>query len=791
MVKKVFFLFVSIFLLSCITVDAQSFGTLTTEDGLMDNSVTAFYQDADGLMYLGSFQGVSRFDGQHVVNIPFPLDEKNEEINYITAIASQDKEHLLVGNDRGLWQLDKRHLTLTRVFNKEIDCGVSAMCTEMVPGTATKRVIIETLFGVYALTDNELHKISNRQSTMPRMGNISIGNWGRFPKANGFLVSAIDGTKWASYNFFGIDYTLFNRGIFHVFEQPGAFDSRQVAVRNFLHDGDRLFFCTREGFFVYDSATKDYHPVAPEVLDSSVVSQIMRVGDKYLVATIGQGFVTLDRQSLRVQASLLRGSNVYQLCDNGRGTVWISSSKGVGCFDAHTGKLRMYNMCNSQLPSDEVFCLCVLPSGNVWISTSDGLCVYSPFVHAIVTSSLPNKLKNIGLMRSIEPLSHGRLLLIPQQGLPSIYNELNNKLTSIPLQMTDTDNSLLFLKIVNDSSYLFVTSNGIYVQQGKRLRKFGYIDGLSNQQFQSHGVSVDANGILWAATNSGLVYARLNDMFYHRFRHHRIIFGQIQTDHWFTPEETTGVMMDNRLKLSRYSSDFTVQFSPVIYGKTNDIQYRYRLIGAADESWHTANHDHIISFHHLTAGNYRLEIEAIGMPEIAMSMKIIVPFTYTAIAFSIFLLLLFVFIGYVIYCKYRNIPYFWKMWERKPEHYRLSKLSPSVAKQLQKKLLEVMENDKPYLNPALQMSDLSKAVGCTSHELSQVFSQYLKRNYYDFIAEYRVKEFKRRAVQPQYSKYTITALSELCGFRSRTPFLTAFKKFIGKTPKDYMRELGK
>lgn len=286
MAKKVFFLLFPVLLFSSMVVKAQSFGTLTTEDGLMDNSVTAIYQDGDGLMYLGSYQGVIRFDGQHVVNIPFPLEEKNE-INYVTAIASQDNEHLLVGNDRGLWQLDKRHLSLRRIFNKEIDCGVSALQTEAVRGSETKKVIIKTLFGVYSLIDNKLKKISNHLCALPRFGNIPIDKWGRFPKANCVFVSA-DGIKWASYSFFGVDYTLFNRGIFHVFEQPGTFNSRQVAVRNFLHDSDRIFFCTREGLFVYDSTSKSYYPVAPEVLGSSVVSQIVRIGEQYLVGTIGQ-----------------------------------------------------------------------------------------------------------------------------------------------------------------------------------------------------------------------------------------------------------------------------------------------------------------------------------------------------------------------------------------------------------------------------------------------------------------------------------------------------------------------
>jgi ligand-binding sensor domain-containing protein/AraC-like DNA-binding protein len=787
-IKRTLLLLVSV--LSTILLSAQSFATLTTEDGLMENFVTDIYQDTDGLMYLGTFRGVSRFDGQHVVNIPFRMKVENE-INYITAIVAQDREHLLVGNGVGLWQLDKRHLTLTRVFDDDIDCSVTGMRVVAAKGSTPRKVIIETQFGVFALIDDHLQKISNRHCVMPVFGKVPTRGWGRFPMANNQFISPRDGSRWVSYNFFGVDYSYLNRGIFHVFERPGNIDTQQLALRNFLHDGTRLFFGTCLGLSVYDSATGVYSLVAPKQLGKSVIAQIMRTGNNYLVATVGQGLFVLDAHSLLPKTVFLPDANVYGLSSNGRGQVWINSSQGVGCYDAASGKLRLYNTHNSQLPSNEVFCIGVEPSGTAWISTAGGICQYRPDINAIVATGLPARLQQVGLLRSIEPLPKGRLMLIPQHGTARIYDVAANSLRTVALQGITDDRALLYLHFVNDTTFVFVTSDGIYVQQGKQLRKFGYIDGLSNQQFQSHAVVLDAHGILWAATNGGLVYAKLKDMLHHRFRPQRIILGQIQTDHWFSPEETTAVMMDGKLRLSRYRSDFTAQFSPVIYGRTSDIRYRYRLIGAADESWQTASHDHIIAFHHLAAGNYRLEIEAIGMPEIHTAIDVEVPLTYSAICFTMIVLLLLIFIGYVLYCKYRKIPYFWKMWERKPEHYQFSKLSPVTAKQLQKKLLEVMEKDKPYLNPTLQMSDLSKAVGCTSHELSQVFSQYLQRNYYDFIAEYRVREFKRRAPLPEYSKYTITALSELCGFRSRTPFLTAFKKFTGKTPKDYMKELGK
>ena len=48
-----------------------------------------------------------------------------------------------------------------------------------------------------------------------------------------------------------------------------------------------------------------------------------------------------------------------------------------------------------------------------------------------------------------------------------------------------------------------------------------------------------------------------------------------------------------------------------------------------------------------------------------------------------------------------------------------------------------------------------------------------------------------RIYKDEYSKYTLTALAELCGFSSRTSFFRYFKKVIGITPNEYIRSIGK
>ena len=52
-------------------------------------------------------------------------------------------------------------------------------------------------------------------------------------------------------------------------------------------------------------------------------------------------------------------------------------------------------------------------------------------------------------------------------------------------------------------------------------------------------------------------------------------------------------------------------------------------------------------------------------------------------------------------------------------------------------------------------------------------------------------EFKHLIAKDEYSKYTLGALAELCGFSSRASFFRYFKKATGITPNEYIRSIGK
>ena len=124
------------------------------------------------------------------------------------------------------------------------------------------------------------------------------------------------------------------------------------------------------------------------------------------------------------------------------------------------------------------------------------------------------------------------------------------------------------------------------------------------------------------------------------------------------------------------------------------------------------------------------------------------------------------------------------------EKYKTNRLTEEECKELRKKLVAYVEKEKPYINPDLKMGDLASALDTSSHSLSYLLNQYLNQSYYDFINDYRVTQFKKMVADSQYSRYTLTALAELCGFSSRASFFRSFKKSTGVTPNEYIRSIG-
>jgi AraC-like DNA-binding protein len=65
------------------------------------------------------------------------------------------------------------------------------------------------------------------------------------------------------------------------------------------------------------------------------------------------------------------------------------------------------------------------------------------------------------------------------------------------------------------------------------------------------------------------------------------------------------------------------------------------------------------------------------------------------------------------------------------------------------------------------------------------------KNFYQYINDYRVKEFIEKVSNPDNHKHTLIALAYDSGFNSKSAFYTTFKRSTGMTPLQFQKKIFK
>lgn len=125
----------------------------------------------------------------------------------------------------------------------------------------------------------------------------------------------------------------------------------------------------------------------------------------------------------------------------------------------------------------------------------------------------------------------------------------------------------------------------------------------------------------------------------------------------------------------------------------------------------------------------------------------------------------------------------------KKDKYKKASMDKALTTTLKDQLITYMEGEKPYLDDELNIYKLSTALNISSHNLSQLLSLEVKKSFYDFVNEYRVKEFQEQIQSGKNKQYTLLAISMDCGFSSKSTFNRIFKKVTDMTPTQYINTL--
>ena len=123
----------------------------------------------------------------------------------------------------------------------------------------------------------------------------------------------------------------------------------------------------------------------------------------------------------------------------------------------------------------------------------------------------------------------------------------------------------------------------------------------------------------------------------------------------------------------------------------------------------------------------------------------------------------------------------------KPRH--TSKfLSETKIIEIKEKLNEHLEQHSPYLNHGYNLKDMAEDLDTPLYILSSYINKEKGMNFNDFLNKYRVEHCIQKIERGEWKNVTLEGLAYDSGFNNRNSFTSAFKKFSGKTPSDYLKK---
>jgi AraC-like DNA-binding protein len=100
-------------------------------------------------------------------------------------------------------------------------------------------------------------------------------------------------------------------------------------------------------------------------------------------------------------------------------------------------------------------------------------------------------------------------------------------------------------------------------------------------------------------------------------------------------------------------------------------------------------------------------------------------------------------------------------------------------------ILSYVFKEKEYKNPDLSRDVISKATGISNHRISEITNIEFKKNFNDWVNDYRIEE---AILHLTNSKLSIKEICFEVGFNSKSAFNNAFKKRLHMTPTEYQKK---
>ena len=113
---------------------------------------------------------------------------------------------------------------------------------------------------------------------------------------------------------------------------------------------------------------------------------------------------------------------------------------------------------------------------------------------------------------------------------------------------------------------------------------------------------------------------------------------------------------------------------------------------------------------------------------------------------------------------------------------------PEDSDSSKSQLTAVMQEQRPYLNPDLNLVDLAGLTGMNRATLSHLINSEFGMNFNDYINGFRIDAVKMQLASGQHKQLSLLGIALESGFNSKATFNRVFKKRYHVSPTSYIKD---
>ena len=531
--------------LACMAGDDHRYRTITMDDGLPSNAVRNIVQDRYGYIWLGTDNGLCRYDGTRVQSYRIPLTGMGQ---YVSALLGAD-DGIYVGTEQGVFLLPfggaaferlpmdisstVTHLSIDKegqLWTSTMDDGV--WCYAPTTGQLRHYDLGFPVAQVFADNDNQLWAVTNwGQPAVSRLNRLhdrfedaQLRSGLRFESL--CMMQTSDGQLWLGTWEQGL-LRLHADGSLEQVLSPAATGVGLHIHTLFERSADCICIGCDDGALCFNPKNGQWHRLMEQgrLTDRFVYAITADTEGGLWTGTFYGGAnymaATGSRFEGRSAETGLAGNVIARFCEDRDGHVWIASDDGgLMCYQPANGQLLSYAQ-HQELSRLNVHAL-ALKGDDLWIGTyTAGVYVLS-LPTGRLTHHMPDGSDGSLHGTSSYAICHdsqGRTWVATMENL-DLYDDANGRFTRIgeidaltididetmPAKTAGTET----VKGVPQGLWLSTQGGGLWHcdPQTRKLTQYRHNEGDSHSlpDDQVNCAYADQSGRLWVGTAHGLCY---------------------------------------------------------------------------------------------------------------------------------------------------------------------------------------------------------------------------------------------------------------------------------------------